>query len=90
MFHIGQLVVCVDAEKRSRWDPPSGLKRGSVYTIAGVVEWLGSVGVLTEEVEMPSRHYLAHHASRFRPLKDSALDVFRQALEPAPKQAEPA
>jgi len=96
MFEPGQLVVCVDdSDPLGRAvDLMDGLKRGAVYT----VRWSGMASShfnpttpavrlkeiyrspcpVTGEVDLPFA------ASRFRPLDDSKLSIFREMLAPSP------
>ncbi len=106
MFEPGMLVLCVDDKPRPESESPTGSwsmpqqrpRAGAVYTIR-------AVGVLPEVLGGGPAVWLAEiiaeidpwwegehgwRAHRFRPLRPEALDVFRQALAPAPKQAESA
>ena len=93
MFHVGQLVVCVEDrpylfrvpghEYRSEMH---GLTKGSIYTIreVDVVHPDGHhVGVRLEEIRRPGKDcpYVNY---RFRPLDESRLTVFRQMLVSPP------
>lgn len=97
MFHIGQRVVCVDATDGGGCFPPTmdGLLKGAVYT----VRWAGlSVSsreaIRVEEItrtKLPGTdHEVGFLASRFRPVDETRLEVFRQMLAPTPRVKEPA
>lgn len=93
-FHVGQRVVCVDAE----W-PTSGkspLSKGTVYTVTkcfvghyynGGAFPTGQIGELVElaETSNPSDDARGFKVSRFRPLDESRLDIFRAMLVSPPK-----
>lgn len=93
MFEPGQLVLCVDDSPGYR-TPDAPLVQGRIYTVSRVAPRSpknGELGIDVAECPAPrSVHPYAWRASRFRPLRSDALDVFRQALEPAPKQTEAA
>jgi len=91
MFHVGQLVVCVDG----RWDRCSGYKefsptKGVVYTVREIVEHGENIGLQLEEIINPPYLYIegfcevAFAAARFRPVVETRLDVFREMLAPVP------
>jgi len=93
MFHVGQFVVCVDDGPGAGGDPVV-LRRGYVYTVLKVTpprwngcEWGVNVDAQGEDF---TGYFPDYRADRFRPLRDESLSVFRQALEPAPKQTETA
>lgn len=76
-----------------------GLTKGRVYTVRAAyphpafgTPTVDLVEIVRERV--PSGQFagfeIGFAASRFRPLRDEALSVFRQALEPSPKQTETA
>jgi len=75
-----------------------GLRRGVVYTIRDYLAHLvtGEPSVLLEEISRPITNGWAagqdspFSARRFRPLRDEALSIFRQSLEPAPRETETA
>lgn len=78
-------------------DDLGGLTRGVVYTVrrVGCHWYLTDVPLVwLEEIVRPTMEgdpeEIGFAADRFRPLKDSALDVFTALLEPAPKETEPA
>jgi hypothetical protein len=97
-FRIGQRVVCVnDRFKNYRRSPSDrSLRSGCVYTIA----WVGvdacamfptptlSVHLeeITREVSDLDGRRLPYFASRFRPVKETNIDVFTAMLAPTPKQ----
>jgi hypothetical protein len=104
MFHVGQFVVCVD-DRVEPYEVPGVVylddfedgwpRRGVVYTVrdAGKSVYDDTPCIWLAEIVRPARTIGREEgfaAARFRPLKDEALSVFRQALEPSPKQTETA
>lgn len=93
MFEPGQLVWCVDdvALPGFHFDM-HGLRKGAVYTVRakGNDELDGGAVVYLDEINRPVRGYRTYEpgycVSRFRPLPDERLDIFRKALEPAPEK----
>lgn len=92
-FYPGQRVVCVNGEKaRSRaiggWAP----RTGGVYTVRG--SWCHDemTLLLLEEYVHPDKfdgvNEYGWDATRFRPLDEKRLDVFRAMLAPKPKVRE--
>lgn len=70
--------------------------RGRVYTVRGFVpDWFdGDLTVLLAELHRSpvlgvEPYEVGFDARRFRPLKDSSLDVFREALNSAPTERAP-
>lgn len=100
-FEPGSFVVCVDDD----FDGYDGLiRKGTVYRVrrmrldipARGLRYGGALGVVWLE-EHPNPLATIHAdtrwgyaAARFRPLKDSSLSIFREALEPAPRETETA
>lgn len=88
-FHRNQKVVCVDAKGAPE------LTKGAVYTIftflpAPGFDCLGRYtegGVTLHEVEAVTVGFAAR---RFRPVKDTSIEVFRQMLVTPPKEVVPA
>jgi hypothetical protein len=87
MFHIGQQVVCVDALGAPQ------LVKGDIYTVTLVLPvevsvWRGVIcemgGLLLEEAE-PSFGDVGFATPRFRPVKPTSIEVFRQLLVRPPK-----
>lgn len=98
MFHVGQLVVCVDAERRRYCVPGhayggglDGLTKGNIYTI----RWCGmfnhtdgsnTMSVCLYEIVRPpygiTPEDCPYAAARFRPVVETRLDVFREMLAP--------
>lgn len=103
-FHVGQLVVCVDDSPLTAPPPPrpwiqwdrdmDGLLRGRVYTIrdSGIRSVCDVDGVrLNEIVRRPcpvTGTDPAYSARRFRPVDDTRIAVFRQALTSVPQGEE--
>jgi len=96
MFHVGQLVVCVD-DGKNRMGPQNrrhvlhGLKKGIVYTI----RWVGMspdhglylcvrVVEITRPIYLHLNEEIPFCAARFRPVVETRLDVFREMLAPVP------
>jgi len=100
MFHVGQLVVCVDDDPWKYYVPGhsygggmDGLVKGNIYTI----RWCGmfnhtdgsnTMAVRLYEIVRPSYGITPddcpYVATRFRPVVETRLDVFREMLEPVP------
>lgn len=97
-FHPEQLVVCVDDEERPYWTHTGkfsagidldGLKRGTVYTIAGIyVPPAGGVCLILAEIKRQNIPVgnMGFNARRFRPITDDRLAIFRQHLTPLPRE----
>jgi hypothetical protein len=93
MFHVGQRVVCVSAPKR----PIAGLidpVTGCVYTVRGIdpirLPTERTYGIYLEEIHN-SLHPIweveySFYADRFRPVKDTSIEVFRSLLSPIPEE----
>lgn len=97
MFHVGQMVVCVDDSeplgvKDSRLSAP--LRKGAIYTIR---EILGeypfitgvSVGVRIEEIVRFHNSCNRDHpfgAARFRPVRQTSIEQFTSILNQAPQR----
>jgi hypothetical protein len=98
VLSIGQKVVCIDDRRGNagRYDHETLPQRGSVYTIREIVPCkdLGydEDGLRLVEIVNPGGWYvspsgpvlreLAFRVSRFRPVRTTNIDVFRQMLEP--------
>ena len=92
-FHIGQVVVCIDAEGLPRPLLDRGVsacpvERG-VYTIRDILVIEDRVGLWLEEIRNPPTKWLNGEvrelvflAHRFRPAKTTSLEVFRTLLAP--------
>lgn len=88
MFHVGQQVVCVDD---SRWvyDPtrvPFPLRRGCIYTVAGIEVDDEGCFLFLEEVPPCKTHDGSFRSSRFRPVRKTSIDIFTAMLAPTPKE----
>jgi hypothetical protein len=87
-FVPDQLVVCVDDRPSSFNGAAFPAKRGSVYTVeTAFIHPSGADGITLMEVGIPPPH-VGFFASRFRPIDDKALDIFRQVLTDAPMDEE--
>lgn len=91
-FRVGQKVVCVDSEPgEPRRNPEQWPLRGSVYTIRSFNPQSG--GVRLVEIVNPAYLYkggwmeLSFFPRRFRPVKTTNIDVFRQMLNPVREDA---
>lgn len=74
MFEPGQLVKCVDDRRR---DAVKLLERGRIYTVA-----LSSGALLLIEELEPPPPFVGFRASRFRPIPDHQIELFRKMLRP--------
>lgn len=98
-FRVGQLVVCVDAFKI---EPGRGYghevtpEKGRVYTIRTVEPhslapsgYLVRLREVVNEPELYAEGFSEFRfaASHFRPVDDSALNIFREALRKAPTRS---
>lgn len=91
MFHVGQLVVCVDERQGVIPEPTplAGLRKRAVYTVRTFTQ--GHVfregvadAVWLEEVSRPRDRPFA--AWRFRPVDETKLSIFREMLVTPPKE----
>lgn len=88
-FRPGQLVECIDDALPSSIDLEStipdldGLTRGRIYTVSWAGRFTRNTGDTIYGVriaEIVRGQDVPYFASRFRPVDDSRLDVFRKAL----------
>lgn len=102
MFHIGQMVVCVDGQPT--WcDGPKGfvvqdlLTTGRIYTVRGVGDFdfgptTGTIPVLWLEEVLRSydekRADVPFGACRFRPVKQTSIETFTAILNRAPQKVD--
>lgn len=95
MFHVGQRVVCI---RQCGHKVPAGCRDavvGIVYTIRRVAfapsfsSGKNVLGLWMEEVINPinpnSGCEFGFVADRFRPVKDTSIEVFRKLLAPMPE-----
>lgn len=74
-FHVGQKVVCVDAEMAPM------LRHGAIYTIRGIDTqecYAGRIGLHLEEVtpnDDGDDWWVAFRSSRFRPIQERKTDI---------------
>lgn len=91
MFHVGQQVVCIRAS--SHPIPPEAVDAavGCVYTVRRIavrrhyITGLVSEGLHLEEIvnpPSPGGEEWFINAGRFRPVKPTSIEVFRQLLSP--------
>lgn len=79
MFHVGQIVACIYDGREHFSDSP--LLKGTVYTIRDIKTsmWRGEPADALWFVEVePPMGWFGFAGPCFRPLKDTALEVFRQ------------
>jgi len=82
-FHVGQMVVCVNNSPSEFWSG-TNLERNRIYEIKGFVESiLGNLGVNVLGVD-PSP-CIGFRLSRFRPVRDTSIEIFRQIVADLPK-----
>lgn len=97
MFHVGQRVACIAAPSRAavRLFPSSVVfpEVGCVYTIRAFVRGMSLSGVVTglvfEEIVNPSAPTGVEYnfaMRRFRPVKDTSIEIFRSLLSPIPEE----
>ena len=100
MFHVGQLVVCVDDSRvcppvagRSYYGDLDGLIKGKIYTVRWCGQYMHTNGlefiaVRLVEIIRPKLTggdvECPYAAARFRPVVETSLDVFREMLAPVP------
>lgn len=95
MFHVGQLVICVDARPAPDGEPMP-IRLGTIYTVARWAvfpEVINGPGVvLAEPAAQPRARFgywaPAYDPARFRPIDDSKIEVFRKALKDVPADLE--
>lgn len=97
MFHVGQMVVCVDAApegERLFKDFEIRPVKGCVYTIRALESVETDVICLLEEIVNPILLYedgadeMLFRVSRFRPVRNTSIDVFTAILNKAPEKVE--
>lgn len=98
MFHVGQMVVCVDdSPSRFRifgrdWVVQDLLLKGNIYTIRGVDTFPfntgPSLGLWLEEVVRETAHAPdgPFGAARFRPVRQTSIEQFTSILNQAPQR----
>lgn len=86
-FHVGQMVVCVDdsLETYRHLDPHGGAGKGwpvkgRIYTVRGLGIAMGIPGLHLEEIVREWECPFA--ASRFRPVKETSIEIFRKLVAP--------
>ena len=94
MFHVGQRVVCVnDAGLRIACDLKHMPVAGLIYTIREFKDVDGP-GFLLEEIVNDLFQYSYGMdepyfcATRFHPVKNTSIEVFRKLLAPMPEKAD--
>ena len=85
-FHVGQQVVCIDADDTNSWQVAE-LKNVKIYTLRDVVVEAGEVGVRLHGVSRTVVGVIdprdtPFFARRFRPLEDHRMEQFRVHLAP--------
>lgn len=98
MFHVGQLVICVDDvfPAEVAYGDETMVSRGHTYTVReAFLEYEGTHTITVAEIVNTPREYSDglvefHFAvTRFRPIDDSKIEVFRKALKDVPADLEP-
>jgi hypothetical protein len=76
MFRVGQLVVCVA--------PADILEKGRIYTVSaiGAGYATGAAMLQTEETRAYGTTPYPWYADRFRPVKDTSIEIFRRLVAP--------
>lgn len=94
-FHVGQKVVCVNADPYAfghtggGWFPGEAPIEGRHYTVTGIHRENGYVKLTLAEI---SRHratgFTGYRADRFRPLRKRSTDIsiFKEMLVSPPKE----
>jgi hypothetical protein len=95
MFHVGQRVVAISnpSEKAMAYWVGQGMRYpviGCIYTIRELGHSLGRPAVRLEEIINPPIHAKGYepgfNAHRFRPVKDTSIEIFRSLLSPIPEE----
>jgi hypothetical protein len=88
----GDLVVCVDASVHGKTRHPGKglLKVGAIYTVRGLTysDRQKEQGVYLQEIHLPLYRDGSEYGfklSRFRPVRKSSIQVFREMLVSPPK-----
>jgi hypothetical protein len=87
-FHVGQHIKCIGTWPCGCCGAPTNVVLGTVYTVKAVWPTCDE-GFGIELVETAPVEHEAYNAERFRPVDDSALDIFREALRKAPTRSGP-
>lgn len=90
-FHVGQKVICVDAEPRH--GRALNIVEGEIYTIIGFPPADAvAPGVLLLEAKNPRSPSYGYLAARFRPLVEPNTDIsiFKKMLLPSGREREDA
>lgn len=94
MFHVGQLVVCINTDwdtNRSDYGKMTYPEKGMIYTIRDIKSFASGTGMRLEEIINKPLQYKAGLAEpsflieRFRPLKKTSIDCFTALLNPTPE-----
>ncbi len=88
MFHVGQKVVCVDDRLCVVTGDPTGLRKGAVYTVRGLTS--DGEGLFVEELYrewVPGIEFSLWYW-RFRPVRETSIEVFQSLLNPSPEDIE--
>jgi hypothetical protein len=80
MFHVGQLVVCVDDSGHPKFGRPP-LVEGRIYTVSHIEKIKSGIGLDLEESPCP-RDDALYRQSRFRPLSETSISIFTAMLSP--------
>ena len=95
-FYVGQRVVCVCVQfsKERAWRNVVRVfpKHGAIYTIRSICEAGDLIGFCFEEFVNPPGHFSrgivepAFDSRRFRPVRTTSIQVFRELLVPNPER----
>ena len=94
MFHVGQMVVCVDdsVSPANFFIPATYPSKGHIYTIRGIQDLGNGLAVLLEEILNRPFPYATGDsepsflASRFRPVRQTSIEQFTSILNQAPQR----
>lgn len=96
MFHIGQLVVCIDDtwdSTRADYGKLTYPVKEMIYTIRGIQTFKNGVGVVLEEIVNEPFPYSESFAEghwridRFRPIQKTSIEIFTKMLTPVLEDA---
>lgn len=99
MFHVGQLVKCVEAFESRSAVPVAMPQKGTVYTVREIEiadggnhpgdPFLRLVEIINDPWPCRGRSVEpAFWYARFRPIDDTRLEIFRKALRSVPVDGE--
>jgi hypothetical protein len=95
MFHVGQMVVCVNDDfSRIILRGEELPVKGRVYTVRAISMHVGGLGILLHEIVNKPRHYYTSigecwfRASRFRPAqtRPTSIEIFDRIRDQVTKK----